>query len=129
MHRWIRKLLRLLILLVVIGSLILILFRTKFHGTIRSLAETQVKNTTSDLINDAIDKQIDVGNIQYDRIVYFEKDLEGAIVCPTKVAVDENVVTAKGMGAAIDFALKLIELLIGLETAAEISDAIIYRQY
>ena len=59
----------------------------------------------------------------------FEKDLQGAIVCPTKVAVDENVVTAKGMGAAIDFALKLIELLIGLETAAEISDAIIYRQY
>ena len=55
--------------------------------------------------------------------------MQGAIVCPTNVAVDENVVTAKGMGAAIDFALKLIELLIGLETAAEISDAIIYRQY
>ena len=69
----------LLILLVVIGSLLLILFRTKFHGTIRSLAETQVKNTTSDLINDAIDRQIDTGNIQYDRIVYFEKDLEGKI--------------------------------------------------
>ena len=79
MHRWIRKLLRLLIFAVVIGSLLLILFRTKFHGTIRSLAETQVKNTTSDLINDAIDKQIDVGNIQYDRIVYFEKDLNGKI--------------------------------------------------
>ena len=79
MHRWIRKLLRLLVLAVVIGSLLLILFRTKFHGTIRSLAETQVKNSTSDLINDAIDRQIDVGNIQYDRIVYFEKDLDGKI--------------------------------------------------
>ncbi len=79
MHRIVRKLLSLLILLVVIGSLILILFRTKFHGTIRSLAETQVKNSTSDLINDAIDHQIDVGNIQYDRIVYFEKDLNGKI--------------------------------------------------
>ena len=79
MHRIVRKLLRLLILFVVIGSLLLILFRTKFHGTIRSLAETQVKNTTSDLINDAIDRQIDVGNIQYDRIVYFEKDLNGKI--------------------------------------------------
>jgi sporulation protein YunB len=64
---------------VVIGSLLLVLFRTRFHATIRSLAETQVKNTTSDLINDAIDKQIDVGNIQYDRIVYFEKDLNGKI--------------------------------------------------
>ena len=79
MHRIVRRLLRTLILFVIIGSLLLILFRTKFHGTIRSLAETQVKNTTSDLINDAIDRQIDVGNIQYDRIVYFEKDLNGKI--------------------------------------------------
>ena len=79
MPRWLRKIVHLLILAVVIGSLLLILFRTKFHGTIRSLAETQVKNTTSDLINDAIDRQIDVGNIQYDRIVYFEKDLNGKI--------------------------------------------------
>lgn len=79
MPRWMRKLLRLLIFVTVIGTLLLVLFRTKFHGTIRSLAETQVKNSTSDLINDAIDRQIDVGNIQYDRIVYFEKDLNGKI--------------------------------------------------
>lgn len=38
-----------------------------------------MRNATSDLINDAIDKQIEVGNIQYDRIVYFEKDLDGRI--------------------------------------------------
>lgn len=79
MPLWMRKLLRFVMIFVVIGSLLLILFRTRFHATIRSLAETQVKNTTSDLINDAIDKQIDVGNIQYDRIVYFEKDLNGKI--------------------------------------------------
>ena len=46
---------------------------------IRSLAKTQVVNGTSDLINDAIDRQIELGNIQYDRIVYFEKDLNGRI--------------------------------------------------
>ena len=79
MSRWRRKFLQLLFLFAVISVLLLILFRTKFHGTIRSLAETQVKNSTSDLINDAIDKQIDKGNIQYDRIVYFEKDLNGKI--------------------------------------------------
>ena len=79
LHRIVRNSLSTLILFVLLGSLLLILFRTKFHGTIRSLAETQVKNTTSDLINDAIDRQIDVGNIQYDRIVYFEKDLNGKI--------------------------------------------------
>lgn len=79
MNRLLRKLLRILIFAFIIGTLLLVLFRTKFHSTIRSLAETQVKNTTSDLINDAIDKQIDTGNIQYDRIVYFEKDLNGKI--------------------------------------------------
>lgn len=79
MSRLFRHILRFFIFAVIIGTLLLILFRTKFHGTIRSLAETQVKNTTSDLINDAIDKQIDAGNIQYDRIVYFEKDLNGKI--------------------------------------------------
>lgn len=57
----------------------LTLFRHKYNDAIRSLAETQVMNTTSDLINDAIDQQIQNGNIQYDRMVYFEKDLDGKI--------------------------------------------------
>lgn len=56
----------------------------------------------------------------------FESKLEGAIVCASKVAVDGNVVTAKGMGAAIDFALKLIELMKDKETALEIREGIIY---
>lgn len=38
-----------------------------------------MKNTTSDLTNEAIAKQIQDGVIQYDRIVYFEKDLDGRI--------------------------------------------------
>ena len=51
----------------------------KYRDAIRSLSHTQVINATSDLINDAIDLQIETGNIQYDRIVYFEKDLDGKI--------------------------------------------------
>lgn len=74
-----RKLCKIVIAIVVIAMIALVFFRIKYHETIRSLAETQVKNTTSDLINDAIDAQIDKGNIQYDRIVYFEKDLNGKI--------------------------------------------------
>lgn len=58
---------------------IYIAFRIQYRDTIRTLAETQVRNATSDLINDSIDRQIDTGNIQYDRIVYFEKDLNGKI--------------------------------------------------
>ena len=57
----------------------------------------------------------------------FEGKLDGAIVCATKVAVDGNVVTAKGMGAAIDFSLKLIELLADKESADKISAGIIYN--
>ncbi len=73
------KLLRMIIVLLALSLLAVIVFRVKFNDVIRSLAETQVRNTTSDLINDAIDKQIEDGKIQYDRMVYFEKDLDGRI--------------------------------------------------
>ena len=77
--RKLTKLLRLIIVLAALSLACLLVFRIKFGDALRSLAETQVRNTTSDLINDAIDKQIENGNIQYDRIVYFEKDLDGRI--------------------------------------------------
>lgn len=73
------KLLRFIIILLALSIFVLILFRMKFNEPIRSLAETQVRNTTSDLINDAIDRQIEDGRIQYDRMIYFEKDLDGKI--------------------------------------------------
>ena len=53
--------------------------RSRLWPVVRSLARTQVTNTASDLINDAILAQIMEGQIQYDRIVYFEKDLNGRI--------------------------------------------------
>lgn len=79
MRRVLRGLFRLLLLVLAICLLAFLLFRSKYQVAIRDLAETQVKNSTSDLINDAIDNQIENGNIQYDRIVYFEKDLNGRI--------------------------------------------------
>lgn len=79
MHRTLRRILACFLLLLVTILALLISFRIKYHNAIMVLSETQVKNTTSDLINDAIDKQIELGNIQYDRIVYFEKDLNGRI--------------------------------------------------
>lgn len=70
---------RTVIVLLVAVVLLFILFRIKYASILRTLAQTQVQNSTSDLINDAIDTQIASGNIQYDRIVYFEKDLNGRI--------------------------------------------------
>lgn len=79
MRRFLNRLLRLLIVLLLLLALPVIFFRYKYQDAIMELAETQVRNSTSDLINDAIDKQIELGNIQYDRMVYFEKDLNGKI--------------------------------------------------
>ena len=75
----IRQVFRFLCLLVVIAVVLFGIFRIRYRDVIRTLSETQVRNSTSDLINDAIDRQIETGNIQYDRIVYFEKDLDGRI--------------------------------------------------
>lgn len=79
MVRFWRKICRILIFLLVLSSVLLVMFRIRYHDSICDLAQTQVRNTTSDLINDAVDRQIVEGNIQYDRLVYFEKDLDGRI--------------------------------------------------
>ena len=68
-------------LMVILLSLLVLFFalRSRYRLVIQDLAQTQVKNSTSDLTNDAIAKQIASGDIRYDRIVYFEKDLDGRI--------------------------------------------------
>lgn len=79
MRWWARRILKtVLIFLLVIGVLLLLL-RRKYDSVMVDLTTTQVTNSTSDLINDAIAQQIASGGIEYDRIVYFEKDLDGKI--------------------------------------------------
>lgn len=70
-----------IILLLCLGVLIAGFFslRSKYRLVIGDLAQTSVKNATSDLTNDSVAQQIENGNIQYDRIVYFEKDINGRI--------------------------------------------------
>ena len=79
MRRKIRSFFLFSLLLLVLCTILFLVFRSRYRDIIRELAETQVKNTTSDLTNDAIAKQIADGIIQYDRIVFFEKDLDGRI--------------------------------------------------
>lgn len=79
MFRFHRRLRLFVVLLLLTVTAVLVLFRWKFNQPVRELAQAQVVNATSDLINDAIDRQIEAGDIQYDRIVYFEKDLDGGI--------------------------------------------------
>lgn len=79
MGRVFRRFVAIFILVFFLGVTVFLVFRTRYREMIRELAEIQVKNTTSDLTNDAIAKQIAEGTIAYDRIVFFEKDLEGRI--------------------------------------------------
>ena len=79
MVRRIRNLFRLIIVFLLMISVLFFMVRSRYQNVIRDLARTQVMNTTSDLTNDAIAKQMSDGVIQYDRIVYFEKDLDGRI--------------------------------------------------
>ena len=79
MCRRFRSFFRLGLFLLTVFLILFLMLRSRYRDVIRELAETQVKNTTSDLTNDAIAKQIAEGIIQYDRIVYFEKDLDGRI--------------------------------------------------
>ena len=79
MKRVLRRILCLTAVLALLAVAVLLVLRTKYRKVLTELSQTQVKNVTSDLINDAVDREIAEGTIQYDRLVYFEKDLEGRI--------------------------------------------------
>lgn len=79
MRRIIRRIFLWIGALLLVALILLFALRIQYRDAILELAQTQVKNATSDLTNDAIAKQIENGTIAYDRIVYFEKDLDGGI--------------------------------------------------
>lgn len=56
----------------------------------------------------------------------FEKYLKGAKICTDKVVCDGNYITAKGAGAASEFAFALASAVCGSEKAAEIKNAMQY---
>ncbi|MCI5596113.1 MAG: DJ-1/PfpI family protein [Lachnospiraceae bacterium] len=57
----------------------------------------------------------------------FEEQLSMAFYSYDSVVVDGQIVTSRGLGTAIDFALKIIELLEGEALAKEIADSVVYK--
>ena len=56
-----------------------------------------------------------------------ESKLTGAVVAKDeKVVVDGNVITSKAPGTAMDFGLKLVEVLKGAKTSEEVRDGLRY---
>ncbi len=58
----------------------------------------------------------------------FENELVDANVLNANVSVDENIITASGMGAAIDFSYAIIERLISKERADRLITSLGTRQ-
>ena len=56
----------------------------------------------------------------------FERSLHGAVIGKNPVETDGHITTSKGPGTAMEFALRLIELLEGTEKAAEVKAGLLY---
>jgi protein deglycase len=57
----------------------------------------------------------------------FENQLHGAIVTHENVEVSDHIITAKGAGVAIEFALKIVEILKGSELAKKLAEKMIVK--
>lgn len=54
----------------------------------------------------------------------FEGQLEGASISRHRVCTDGKLVTAKGPGVALEFALKIVELLSGVEASDKLKESL-----
>lgn len=57
-----------------------------------------------------------------------EDGLVGAEVKYDNVVTDGNITTSRGLGTAIDFSLRLIEILLDKDTADKIGHAVVYKK-
>lgn len=76
-RRKVRKILILTLMMLLIG--LVLLLRLRFAPLMEQLVVTQAENTMSTLVNEIVNEQIASGSIDYDRIIYFEKDVNGRI--------------------------------------------------
>lgn len=114
MRRYLRRTFLILLLLVMALIAGFFLLRSQYFAVITELARTQVTNATSDLINDAVAKQIDGGNIAYDRIVYFEKDLNGRITALKTNIGEVNILKTQTLNIINEEILQTDESLLGI---------------
>ena len=79
--RWRRRTRRrfLAVVLVVLAVALFLFLRIGVSPMVRELAKARVANRASYIINEAIDEQLENGEIDYDNIVFLEKDVNGSI--------------------------------------------------
>lgn len=52
----------------------------------------------------------------------FENELAGAVLCTDSVCTDGNIITAKGAGVSLPFALAIVAFFCGSETAKKLAE-------
>ena len=57
----------------------------------------------------------------------WEEKLIGAIIEEKKAVTDGNIITSRGMGTAVDFALAIISYLADEETVKNVCKGIVYE--
>lgn len=57
----------------------------------------------------------------------FESHLKGAVVTKGPVEISGHVITSRGMGTAIDFALAIVGIFCGKEKAEELAASVVYQ--
>ena len=55
-----------------------------------------------------------------------QEELKSADYQTDKVVVDQNIITSRGMGTAIEFGAKIVELLQGEQAKEELLESIVY---
>ncbi|MEA4964482.1 MAG: sporulation protein YunB [Oscillospiraceae bacterium] len=68
-----------LLVILLVGMLFLLILRLKIAPMMEELVMTQAQNTMSTMVNRIVNEQIAAGTIDYDRMIYFEKDVDGGI--------------------------------------------------
>ena len=57
-----------------------------------------------------------------------EKNLTGAQILREPVVTDGNIITSRGLGTALEFGLRLLEVLVSTDKADQIREAIVYQE-
>jgi len=55
-----------------------------------------------------------------------EEKIKSGVFVKEKVVQDSNIITSRGVGTAIPFALKIVEYLVGKEKSAKLAEQIVY---
>lgn len=111
---WKRRLRRRLRLPIVLLVALIAFLTVRARPLIRELATARVENQAQNVINDAVERLLEQGDIQYDRIVLLEKDVEGNVTALKTNIAEVNRLKTKTLAAVDSMVLELSADEVGL---------------